>query len=244
MNNDISRILKEWTYDPNNVNARFISDSEGIKRVQLRLDLGIFEMGLQGRPDGTKPHSYDSLLDYYKTLEATSKKKLKLQADECSELQQEAVQYYYRYLARYSLEDYDGVIADTRHNLELFEFVSRHAENEDLAWEFLQFKPYVCMMGAKAMAKKMSATENYEAAMSAVEEALAQIKHFWKEQGEEALQNESYEVDQLNELMSKLRDRKPSDEAEKLRAELDYAVKQENFEKAANLRDKLAALEG
>jgi len=244
LNNDISNILKEWAYDPNKVNARFITDSEGIKRVQLRLDLGIFEMELKGRPDGSKPRTYDSLLDYYKTLEATSKKKLKLQADECSELQQEAVQYYYRYLARYSLEDYDGVISDTRHNLELFEFVSRHAENDDLAWEFLQFKPYVCMMSAKAMAKKMSATENYEAAMTAVEQSLQQIKTFWKEQGEEALQNDSYEVDQLNELMTKLRNRKPANEAEQLRRELEHAVKIENFEKAASLRDQLAELDG
>lgn len=242
--NDISNILNDWDYDPTNVTARYVEDEEGTRKIQLRLDLGLFQMEDQGRPDGKKPRGYTSLLDYYKVLESTSKTPtLRLKGEQCTELQQEAVQYYYRYLARFALKDFDGVISDTRHNLELFEFVSRHAENEDLAWEFVQFKPYVCMMSAKAMAEKETSIDNYEAAMAAVEKALEQIKSFWDDQGEEDLMNSSYEVEVLNELMNSLRERRPKSDTDKLRAELNYAISTENYEQAASLRDRLQELE-
>ena len=44
MNKDISGMLSEWEYDPATVIARVITSETGKKFIQLRLDLGIFQM--------------------------------------------------------------------------------------------------------------------------------------------------------------------------------------------------------
>lgn len=97
-------------------------------------------MELEGRPDGTTPYGYQSVLDYYLTMEEahSNGEELVLSEDVYNTLQQEAVQYYYRYLAFLALGYLDGVIRDTAHNIDIFNFVARHAKDEEGAWQFLQ----------------------------------------------------------------------------------------------------------
>ncbi len=51
------------------------------------------------------------------------------------------MQYYYRYLAFYALHHLDGVIRDTEHNLGVLDLVDYYAEDDDMAWQFMQFFP-------------------------------------------------------------------------------------------------------
>ncbi|MEM7392729.1 MAG: hypothetical protein AAF492_10310, partial [Verrucomicrobiota bacterium] len=107
MNKDISQILRAWEYNPNEVSARWIKAEDGAQKIQMRLDLGIFQMEAEGRPDGTRPRGYPSLLDYYRSIEKTASpghSALKLDAEACGALQQESVQFYYRYLALEALK--------------------------------------------------------------------------------------------------------------------------------------------
>ena len=62
---DILPLLKGWDYEPGTINVRKINGLDGKPKLQMRLDLGLLQMELTGRPDGAKPHGYDSLLDYY-----------------------------------------------------------------------------------------------------------------------------------------------------------------------------------
>jgi tetratricopeptide (TPR) repeat protein len=244
LNYDISGILRNWEYDPTSVSARWIKGRDGKMKVQLRLDLGLFQMEIEGRPDGTKPRGYPSLLDYYRSLEKTSPqavKAMKLDAEACSELQQEAMQYYYRYLSLYALRHFEGVIQDTEHNLGIIELVSRHTEDEDLKWQFLQFYPYVRMMNARAKAEQAAETKKHEDAVAALQKALDDIQAFWQEYGE----NESGgtpEIDLLNDLLGQARKRQPQSPTDRLKEQLDHAIAVENYEKAAALRDRLAEL--
>ena len=243
MNCDITGILNHWDYDPSNVRARWIKGRDGHQKVQMRLDLGLFQMEPEGRPDGTRPHGYPSLLDYYRTLSRSStgaKKTLSLDADACAELQQEAVQYYYRYLSFHALRFFDGVIRDTEHNLALFDLASQHAENDDLAWQFLQFYPYVRMMNARAKAEKCVADKKYEAATSILQKALDDLQAFFTENDES--EKDRPEIDLLIDMMSKLKGERVLSDEDKLRAQLDQAIAAENYEKAAILRDKLNGL--
>jgi tetratricopeptide (TPR) repeat protein len=244
VNFDITAMLRGWEYDPTSVSARFIKGRDGKKKIQLRLDLGLFQMEIDGRPDGTKPRGYGSLLDYYHSLENTSPqagKALKLDAEACSELQQESMQYYYRYLSLYALQDFEGVIRDTEHNLGIIELVTRHGEDEDVKWQFLQFYPYVRMMNARAKAEQATKTRKHEDAIAALQKALDDIQAFWREYGE----NEpggTPEIDLLNDLLGQVRKRKPQSPADRIQEQLDHAIAVENYEKAAALRDRLAEL--
>lgn len=249
MSKDISAILKGWEYDPSRVSARWIQGEDGTTKIQLRLDLGLFQMEANGRPDGSRPRGYATLLDYYTTLERTSKGQdfPVLDEDACAELQQEAVQFYYRYLSLYALRHYEGVIRDTGHNMGILQMVERHAEDEDLAWEFLQFFPYIRMMHARATAEQFTdgGRDEYELAIHAVQQALEDIRGFWMKHGDPDFEEEmsSDEEDVLRELLDDLRERRPKSQSERIREDMERAIAVENYEKAATLRDALHRME-
>ena len=68
MSKDITDILEGWEYKPKEISARKIIGKDGKEKIQLRLDLGLLQMEIDGRPDGKKPYGYESLLEYYKSL--------------------------------------------------------------------------------------------------------------------------------------------------------------------------------
>lgn len=249
MSKDISAILEGWDYDPTRVSARWIKGENGRTKIQLRLDLGLFQLEPEGRPDGTVPRGYPTLLDYYLTLERTTSGKPfpRLDDNACAELQQEAVQFYYRYLSLYALRHYEGVIRDTRHNMMILELVERHAEDEDLAWEFLQFYPYNRMMNARATADQFieDGRDEYEMAILAVEQGLEEIRAFWKKYDDTEYDADvtTDEEEALEELLDDLRKRRPKSRSERLREDLQRAIALENYEKAATLRDTLRRME-
>ena len=245
MNFDISGVLNGWEYDPGSISARWIKGKDGKLKIQLRLDLGLFQMESEGRPDGTHPRGYPSLLDYYRSLEKTSPgaaQTMKLDGEACAELQQEAMQFYYRYLSLYALRFFDGVIRDTDHNLALIELVSRHAENDDLSWQFLQFYPYVRMMNARARAEKAMTGKKYEEAVADLHRALDDIQAFWKEYGGTEA-GDRQEIDLLTDLLTQVQKKKPRTQTDRLREQLAQAIAIEDYEKAAMLRDKLSTLQ-
>src|SRR5437764_8130492 len=65
---DISAVLKGWDYESGTINVRKVAGLDGVPKLQMRLDLGLLQMELTGRPDGQRPHGCESLLDYYEGL--------------------------------------------------------------------------------------------------------------------------------------------------------------------------------
>jgi len=133
MKQDLGLILEGWKYNPNEVTVRKIVGLDGLEKIQMRLDLGVLQMEISGRPDGRKPHGHESLLDYHRaSLERHRAKTgdvedFTLDEDEVSDLKQEAMQYYYRYLSLFHLEEYDQVMRDTERNLGAFDFIREYA---------------------------------------------------------------------------------------------------------------------
>src|SRR6476660_6396619 len=153
MSLDLNTLLKDWPHENGAIKVRKILGLDGREKLQLRIDLGMLQMEMTGRPDGTRPHNCESLLQYHQRRAARSEARgdaYELTSDQCSELQQEGIQYYHRYLSLFQINDFPAVIRDTQRNLDLFEFVSAHTERDELAWSFQQFRPYVLMMNSRA----------------------------------------------------------------------------------------------
>src|SRR5579871_4452984 len=62
---DITPVLRGWSYEPGVINVRKIHGQDCAPKVQMRLDLGLLQMELSGRPDGVRPHGCESLLEYF-----------------------------------------------------------------------------------------------------------------------------------------------------------------------------------
>lgn len=248
---DLSPMLSEWTFDPASVSARWVDGADGEKKIQLRLDLGIFQMEPKGRPDGQKPHGHESVLDYYRRRMLTDRRTgYRLDGDACAELQQESVQYYYRYLSQLALREYDGVIADTQHNLDIFELVERDCANPDIVWEFLQFKPYVLMMNTRGRAERLAQAGEIEPALDAIEKGQQRILAYLEDNGEELGPDGCPEIAMLNELGAEIEERGTDSGSDvggnvavKLQEKLSIAIRAENFEEAAKLRDQIKEIE-
>lgn len=65
MSIDLTNILREWPYEGGQINVRLIEGADGEPKIQMRLDLGVLQMEMTGRPDGQRPYGYDSLLEYF-----------------------------------------------------------------------------------------------------------------------------------------------------------------------------------
>src|SRR2546429_2221454 len=67
MDFDISHLLQAWEYKPGQVVVRKFKGKDGREKIQLRVDLGLLQMNVQGRPDGKRPFGHPSLFEYHKS---------------------------------------------------------------------------------------------------------------------------------------------------------------------------------
>jgi tetratricopeptide (TPR) repeat protein len=247
LSHDLSPLLTSWPFDPTSVTARFVDcPEEGTQELQLRLDLGILQMRLNGRPDGSRPHDHDTALDFYRRKMVTDRRAgPKLDGDACAELQQECVQFYYRYLGLMVLKDFERVIRDTRHSLKIFDLVEKYAESDDLIWEFIQFKPYVYMMNTRAQAELLSTQGRVDEAVDCILKGMADIHEFLDALDEdEDAPSDCVELGMLEELIQDIRERRTEDNpVVRLKQKLQYAIHMENYEEAAQLRDRIKKIE-
>lgn len=248
---DISDLLEQWPYAAGQFNVRLITGNDGEPRIQIRLDLGMLQMHLDGRPDGKRPEGYGSLLEYFEAradgIEPPAEgdptdEQLTLDDADIRSLREEASQYYHRYMALLALEDYDGVIRDTGRNLRMLDFVVKHADKPDEAQELETFRPYIMMVRARARASRSLKDNEPKAAVLAIDEGLDALRTHFEGRGELEQFEQSNEAELLRQMKSSLLPRLPVSQTAELRERLRAALAQENYELAAILRDELRML--
>ncbi len=249
MNFDISHLLEQWDYQPGEVAVRKFKANDGTEKIQLRVDLGLLQMNATGRPDGKRPFGRDSLLQHYQSrleryrrTHAGNDDGYVLKADDCAKLQQEAIQYHHRYICLFQLEDYAGVICDTERNLAVFKFVDEYAESDELAWSLLQFSPQLLMMRIRAKGMLTLRMEKHGEAVEVIQRGLDEIREFYRQHSRQDLLEQSGEIHSLESWLQDIQAKRPLSEREKLEHALDEAVRREDYEKAARVRDALRNL--
>ncbi|HWF18531.1 MAG TPA: UvrB/UvrC motif-containing protein [Verrucomicrobiae bacterium] len=248
MNFDISHLLDQWDYQPGTASVRKFTGKDGVEKLQVRLDLGLLQMNCEGRPDGKRPLGHPSLYEYYqarlgkhKTANDGSEEGFLLKAEDCAKLQFEALQYYQRHNCLWQLEDYAGVARDTERNLLVCDFAAKHAESDELSWSLEQFKPQLLMMHTRARATASLKENNHETAVRQIDEGMARIREFYREH-ERLEPDQSVELNSLKAWLDEINSRRPLSKREKLERELSEAVTNEDYEKAAQMRDALRNL--
>ena len=244
MSLDLNDLLRDWPHEPGQIKVRRILGTDGREKIQLRIDLGLIQMETTGRPDGEHPHGSESLLAYHAALaqeKEAAHEQYVLTPDEVSELQQEGIQYYHRYISLFQLNDFAGVIRDTQRNIELFNFVSRHGGAEEYAQSLEQFRPYVLMMNTRARASIDLERDDFAGALRQIERGRARIVELFNvEESPDAVER-SPEIALLDEWMEEIRERQPLTKLEKMQREMEAAIANEAYERAAELRDAIRA---
>jgi len=249
MDFDISQLLAQWDYQPGKVVVRKFKAKDGQEKIQLRVDLGVLQMNAEGRPDGKRPFGCTSLLEHYqarlyKYVAANngSDEGFKLTAEDCAKLQLEALQYHHRYICLLELEDYAGVIRDAERNLNVFDFVEKHADSQELVWALRQFQPQLLLVLTRARGAQALKVDDFGLAIQVVEEGLERIRGFYKEHAGAEAAEQSGEILSLEGWLEEIRGRRPLSRRERLERALHDAVKNEDYERAARVRDELKNL--
>lgn len=247
---DLTDIFKEWEYDEDD-NVRFLQAEDGRDIMQIRQPLGIEQYNLDGRPDGLKPESCENYLSIYLEKEASallSGIPLTLEDGDFVKLRDEGVLYYYRYLALFQVGHYDRVARDTEHNLSISKLLERCYKSENQR-ELLQYRPYIRRLNAISRAMIHLADDETALAMEELEKGKAEIEALptvstpiFEFEKIRSIQHLSQVISQVREAESV--EHGPKGFKARLSEELHKAVDNEDYERAARLRDRLNGLGG
>jgi hypothetical protein len=243
---DLRHVLDGWPYDPEN-NVRVVLGNDGREVLQVRLCMGIEQYEMTGRPDGKRPHGKDSAFDHYQECWVQARDRgeastFALSAEQCAELFTEGMLYYYRYLNLFQVRNWGGTIRDTTRNLRLFDFVHRHAEREEDQNYLEQWRPYIMRINVTAAAMVQLEAGAHKTALELLQQTMHKIESL------SDMDDQNFQVERkrslltLRELARQIEKNRPVSEQERLQGELRQAIAKQEFERAAELRDRIRAL--
>ena len=243
---DLRELLESWPYDPED-NVRKLRAQDGREVLQVRLPLGLEQYELDGRPDGSRPHGKESLLEYHldrleQAKTAGKEDTFGLSHDECDELFAEGTLYYFRYLHCFQVKEWQRTMRDTRRNLRLFDFVHQHAELEEDQLYLEQWRPYILRMNAAAHAMFELEAGEHSQAIAHLNAAARQIETLPEIDDETFQYERQRSLEALREMAEQIDKVKPLSELESLERQLGDAIEKQAFERAAELRDRIRAL--
>jgi hypothetical protein len=247
LSKDIAAILAGWEFVPGEMQVRMVPGDDGREKLQVRIDLGLMQMELDGRPDGERPEGAESLLDHF---EARARRlvaegdDLTLTPDDCAALMREGIQYYHRYVALFHLQRFDLVARDTARNLRLFAFVVRHARRPRDRMLFDQYRPYVTMMRARALGLQALERGEHRQALEHIDAGIEGIRGFLRDYEQADDEESCQELGLLRAWRQQVESDRPIGPVERLEQQLELAVALEKFEEAARLRDQIRKLRG
>ena len=251
---DLSIITGDWPYDEDEEanNVRKVVGVDGSMKVQLRVRGGLIQWEAEGRPDGRKPHGFPSVLDHGTDLIAGEGRlprgrrgpRTQLDADLINELAQELFDYYRRGRALFLLGDYRRALADALHNLRVLRLIRRHGPDEPIAFNYDRYRPTLLLERARAAMLLHLQAADVRAALDALNRGIKDIESFHVEYELEGELSDSAERQALVDLRRSLREKHniPLNDLEllhSLKVEQEIAIRRENYEMAARLRDKI-----
>ena len=234
---DIDRILKDWPYEPGEISARVIRAGAGREVLQMRVEMGVLQLEIDGRPDGQRPSGAATYFDFLKGLAAHSNGDFELNPRQCLEADREFMQFYHRRVCWLALREFRRATQDADHTLAFMDFVRDHSPNEEWTLSHEQYRPFVLFHRVQASTLAQLEEQGPEDAVLELDRGMREFQTLF----DELEADEPFEDDELVQRLVELRDTlsqqydlKPS-----LNEQLAKAVESEQYELAARLRDEI-----
>ena len=225
---DLTGLLRDWPFEGDRLQARIVALTEDREVLQVRVELGMLQMEMDGRPDGGE--------DRLASVESQVAEDPEFEIDEtlAGELRSEAVQVHQRYVAFSTLEAYELVVRDTSRNLRVFDLCRDRASRDEDRTALEQFRPQVIATRARAASLIAIRDQASSDARNILEAAINDIRRGLPEGAEVPP-----EIPMLEGMRDVLQPQLPSSQRNDLEQRLLAAIASENYELAAILRDEL-----
>lgn len=245
---DLSIITDGWPFDEENdaENVRKVTGVDGTAKIQVRIPNGVVQWESEGRPDGRRPFGCASVLTHCeKSLSKGGDIEEAIPPELVEDLVLEMFDYYRRSQALFHLGDYERTLADIVHALRILKMLRLYAPQESL--QFDQYRPGLLVDRARAQMLLEVRQGQLRDAFEALNQGINDIEGFYLEHELDDQIADSSERQILVELRRSLRERHnvPLNDQEilrSLRLEQEVAIRKENYEMAARLRDKIDSL--
>jgi hypothetical protein len=248
---DVDDVIQSWPYEPDDGEqpAREVRARDGRKVLQTRIELGVLQLEVTGRPDGARPHGFGTYLEYLRQSASGRAHALGGQAprwtmsgQQCAELDREFVQFYHRRVAWRSIGRHDRVIQDADHTLALMDFVKRHGISDEYIASHEQCRPIVLFHRTEAGFAVALERRRPEEAIDALRDGIDRLTTHQRVWWQENDPLESPVPELLGRLCKIEREIREEFLVKKtLKEQLDEAVVREDYERAAKLRDLIQA---
>ena len=257
---DVDDILLDWAFNPEIVLARLIRASDGRYVLQMRVDLGLLQMEISHRPDGMTPFGFKTYLAYLNHEAAKQKGQFALQPEHWNEAFRELRQFSQRRHCWLALGFYANVVQDADHSLALMDFLQCHLAEKvspkmvkgeqavgSVAGEF--DRTLVVLQRIQATTMLVLHSQGPLFALNEITAGIRQIlelarknpgekmsgKKSLTEEGGSSDNHVDWKIDQLLEMKQKIQHQYGL--ASSYEEHLEEAVRREDYESAARLRD-------
>lgn len=235
---DIDSILKNWTFEPGEVAARMVRGSDGRDVLQMRVEMGVLQLEVDGRPDGERPGGAETYYDYLVGMAVRVGDDFVLSEEQCAEADREFVQFYQRRLCWLALREFGRAVADADHTLAFMDFSRDYSPSDEWTEAHEQYRPFVLFQRSQAAALGALEEHGPDRAVEEINRGLARMKEIYEQEA----QDDPFEDDELVERLIELREslRQHFSLQPSLDEQLAAAVASEQYELAARLRDEIA----
>ena len=253
---DLTPIFDEWRYHPSDEskNVRCIRGHDGHLKIQVRVRCGVFQWEYEGRPDGTTPYGYTSLADFYRARTEELERRegtadsLRLTKAQVEEISEEIMDYYQRRILFFRLGEYERARNDAQHNLDLMDVIRDHADDPELIAQHEKWRAFVTMDRTRAESLVLCQRGSYADAVRRIDEGIGEIGQVFHSSGRDDFIELSQEIAALKDLQLQLRENygiplTREEILENLREEQAKAIADEDYERAARLRDEISQFE-
>ncbi len=235
---DFDELLRSWPYEVDSLSVRQVTCADGRDVLQMRVDMGVLQLELSGRPDGTRPDGFETFYDLLLSEARSYGSEMVLDDDQCSEVEREYIQYYQRRLCWLRLEEYDKAVQDADHTLALLDLCREYSPDEEWTLSHEQQRPFVLFHRTQAAALLNLDKSKPHAAIAEINKGLDQLRAVYEEFDAEDQYDDDEFVGRLRDFREALKSEYASGRT--LNERLEAAVAAEEYELAAQLRDELA----
>ncbi len=233
----LDHLLADWPFAAGQILVRQIQGADGRELLQMRVDMGMIQMEIEGRPDGASFEGADTYYDYLASLSFAEGESFQLDEERCNEIDREFYQFYHRRICWLTLKRYAEAAKDAQHTLALMDFSSAYAPDPEWTLLHEQYRPFVMFHKIQALALMQLEESDPEGAIQVIDQGLKDLAVvFEKHDAAEHFEEDAF-VLKLREMRDSVKEH--YELGPTLTEQLADAIAAEQYEIAAELRDRM-----